>query len=80
MAGEVGMQAMKRIVQRFWSRARRLGDESGEIPVGGLLIIGLIVIPLVIALIVFRAEVYTWFVMQWINVREPGQGITFGSG
>jgi hypothetical protein len=42
--------------------AQRLdADESGDLPVGPLLLIGLIVIPLVIFLITFGSEIQEWF-------------------
>jgi hypothetical protein len=42
--------------------AQRLdADESGDLPIGPLLLIGLIVIPLVIFLIAFGSEIQEWF-------------------
>jgi hypothetical protein len=49
-------------VQSIRDLARRLdSDESGDLPVGPLLLIGLIVIPLVIFLITFGGEIQDWF-------------------
>jgi Flp pilus assembly pilin Flp len=43
-------------------------EESGDIPVGPLLLIGLIVIPMVIGLIAFGDAVMEWLSDQWSEV------------
>ncbi|MBW1686268.1 MAG: hypothetical protein JRS35_14535 [Deltaproteobacteria bacterium] len=49
-------------VQSLRDLAEQLeADESGDLPVGPLLLIGLIVIPLVIFLITFGSEIQEWF-------------------
>lgn len=40
---------------------RFLNDESGEIPIGPLLIIALIIVPLVLLLVFFRDELVSFF-------------------
>jgi hypothetical protein len=45
-------------------------EESGDIPIGPLLLIGLIVIPLVIGLIAFGEEVMSWLSEQWGLVSD----------
>jgi Flp pilus assembly pilin Flp len=45
-------------------------DESGDIPIGPLLVIGLIVIPLVIGLITFGEEVMNWLEKRWGKVTD----------
>ena len=40
---------------------RFLNDESGEIPIGPLLIIALIIVPLVLLLVFFRDELVGFF-------------------
>jgi len=57
--------------------ARLDDDETGEIPIGPLLVIGLIVIPLVIALIVFRDEILKWLKAQWDRVTGANTNATF---
>ncbi len=52
-------------------------DESGEIPVGPLLMIGLIVIPLVIGLITFGEELSGFLREQWDQVGNSSGAITF---
>ncbi len=52
-------------------------DESGEIPVGPLLVIGLIVIPLVIGLITFGEELSAFLRGQWDLVGNSAGPITF---
>ena len=47
--------------------------QTGEVPVGEILIIGLIAIPLVISLIIFREDVFTWLIDQWVNFVLAGQ-------
>jgi hypothetical protein len=65
-------------LRHLWLRARSLGsDESGEIPVGPLLVIGLIVIPLVIGLITFGTELQQWLRGQWDQVGSNTQPIDF---
>ncbi len=53
------------------------GDESGEIPVGPLLVIGLIVIPMVIGLITFGEELSGFLREQWDQVGNSAGPITF---
>lgn len=47
--------------------------QTGEVPVGEILVIGLIAIPLIITLIIFREDVFTWFIDQWVNFVLAGQ-------
>ena len=48
-------------------------DESGDIPVGPILVIGLIVIPLVIALVAFGDAIVDWLKQQWDSIKgNPG--------
>ena len=47
--------------------------QTGEIPVGDILIIGLIAIPIVISLIILREDVFTWLIDQWVNFVLAGQ-------
>ncbi|MFT7459846.1 MAG: hypothetical protein ACI909_002529 [Planctomycetota bacterium] len=47
--------------------------QSGEIPIGHLLLIGMIAIPLVITLVIFRIEIFTWLIDKWVElVTTPG--------
>ncbi len=53
-------------LSRFRNFLNRLDrDESGDIPVGTLLLIGLVVIPLVIGLIAFGSDISTWLEGLW---------------
>ena len=52
-------------------------DDSGEIPVGPLLIIGLIVIPLVVGLITFGEEMSQFLRQQWDLVGSSAGPINF---
>lgn len=45
-------------------------NESGDIPVGPILVIGLVVIPLVIAIMVFGEELTKFFKDQWGEVDK----------
>ena len=62
----------------FKAVTRRLSElhreESGDIPVGPLLLIGLIVIPLVIGLIAFGEQVMNWLEEQWGTLQEESSG------
>ncbi|NNL84709.1 MAG: hypothetical protein HKP27_03605 [Myxococcales bacterium] len=53
---------MKGFISSFTGALRALHkDESGDVPVGPILLVGLIVIPLVIFLLAFGEEIQTWF-------------------
>jgi hypothetical protein len=43
-------------------------DETGDIPVGPILLIGLVVIPLVIGLVSFGDTLTDWFSEQWNKI------------
>lgn len=52
-------------------------NESGEIPVGPILVIGFIVIPLVIVMIMFADELGQWFRQQWDGFTAKSPKTTF---
>ena len=47
-------------------------NESGDIPVGPILIIGLVVIPLVLAIVMFGKDIAKWLKDQWTAVEGQG--------
>ena len=48
-------------------------DETGEMPIGPMLIIGLIVIPLVFLLIYFKDEIVRWTSDEGADMMSEGQ-------
>jgi len=47
---------------------KKLGrTNSGDVPVGNILVVGAIVIPLVITLIIFREEIYLFLIDRWVE-------------
>ena len=61
-------QAVNKMSKTAWRK-----NQTGEVPVGEILIIGLIAIPLVITLILFREDAFTWLIDQWVNFVVAGQ-------
>ena len=59
------------------SWAKLAADDSGEIPIGPLLMIGLVVIPLVIGLVTFGEEVSQYMRQQWDLVGNSTGPISF---
>ena len=68
----MSLKELGRMLPRFHN------EESGDIPVGPLLMIGLIVIPLVIGLIAFGEELMSWLGGRWEKVTESDPDMTFG--
>ena len=57
-------------VRDIAKRAAELNrDESGEIPVGPILVIALVVIPIGLALMTFGTDLYDWFEQKWLKVK-----------
>lgn len=51
---------------------RNYKNQSGEIPVGTILVIGLIAIPLVITLLIFRESIYMYLIDRWVDLVTSG--------
>ncbi len=52
-------------------------NQSGDIPVGTILIISLVVIPLILLLVVFRVELWTGLIDAYVEMRGEEGKIKF---
>jgi len=52
-------------------------EQSGDIPVGTILIIGLVVIPLVLVLVAFKSELWTGLIDAYVDIRGEQGKIKF---